>query len=77
MIRKKTTTPVGSEHEMAASLFKQSLGARLSYEDGVAEAVKQCEQDVERARARLQRDKLELQRRYEDEMQHASHARAR
>jgi hypothetical protein len=39
--------------------------------------VKQCEQDVERARARLQRDKLELQRRYEDEMQHASHARAR
>jgi hypothetical protein len=53
------------------ALFGKSLDARISYEAKVTDAMRRCEQDVERARARLQRDKLELQRCYEDEIQHA------
>jgi hypothetical protein len=59
------------EHWDYGSLFGKSLDARISYEAKVTDAMRRCEQDVERARARLQRDKLELQRCYEDEIQHA------
>ena len=56
------------------ALFGKSLDARISYEAKVTDAMRRCEQDVRLARERLARDKLQLQREYEDDMQRAYEA---
>ena len=53
------------------TLFSESLDARITYEGRLADAKRECEADVQRARERMAREEIRLRREYEDAMQRA------
>ena len=54
------------------TLFSESLDARITYEGRLADAKRECEGDVQRARERMAREEIRLRREYEDSMQRQS-----